>query len=426
MNVGLASLSGLARAVLAFATMVLIARALGPLGRGEFAFLTNLAGLISLLASAGASTALVAARRQRNWDDRMLLTAAFLITAVTGLPLAAGAALMGLVGELSLAAAIAVAAVPLITATSLVAQSAQVRSKYASVLASAAAGPGLALILLAAIWASGSLTTTLSIMIWAIAMIPGLLPVALPLRRAPVDHFFCARSVRRDEFVWFLRRSLSANVPVVAVLLLWRLDVLMIQWFLGSEDVGQYSIAVGIAETIMVLGIGLRSGVVAHLADAERSTVFSTIGPVVRLSAFGMICASVTLLLTAPLVIRLVFGPEYEPAVGPLRALALGVPLLVLHYPLVDLLIAIGRTASLVVPCLALVVFNGVSNAIVLTLGELWMVGATSSVTYLLLFFWVLVIARRDFPISPRQLLWPYMNECRSLIAVLSQRRMPT
>lgn len=402
---------------------VVIARALGPEGRGQFAFASNLAGLVALILSAGASAALVGARRQRAWDDRMLLRGAMVITALSCLPVLIGALVWQIAAGVSASGVTAGVAVPLIVGTTLATQAAQIRSRFVEVLSSVVAGPGLALVLVFVLWSSGNLTVLNALVVWLVTMALGMIPLFIPLGRRDTRLAATRSAARRQEMTWFLRNSLSANIPTVATLLIWRLDILMIQWFKGDEAVGQYSIAVGVAETIMVISIGLRSGLVAHLADLDKHTLFDTLGPVFRAASAAMLLVSCAIAVFAPFVVGLLFGNEYEPAISSLRLLVLGIPFLVLHYPLVDLLVAVGKMRELAIAALSLLLLNFGLNAFVLSIGRIWMVAGSASVTYALLFLWVLKIVKRDFPVTFRRLLWPYTTEWSRMLGIVQIRR---
>ncbi len=422
-NIGLASAAGLSRALFAFGMTVIIARALGPVGRGQFAFATNLAGLASLVLASGAGAALIAGRRQLNWDERQLVQGASAISGLSAILVIIILALSQMLVGLSLNDLMAGLAVPLIVGTTLLAQAAQIRSRFAEVLVSVLLGPGLAVILITLIWRIGHLTISLSLLIWLLTMIPGIAVLYVPMRRNfaslgphEVGH------IHRDT-TWLIKNSLKANVPAIATLFIWRIDLLMIQWFRGDEAVGHYSIAVGVAETLMVVSIGLRTGLVAHLADTDRSQIFEAIGPVFRAASAAMSLVAVTIAILAPVIIRLLFGESFDPATASLRLLVLGIPFLVLHYPLVDLLLSIGKARELTYASISLLLLNFVINSVALKYGDVWMAAAASTMTYVLLFLWVFLIARSEFPVTLRRLLWPYPTEWKRMFSVTRLRK---
>ncbi len=423
-NIGLASVTGASKAVLSFATVVVVARALGPGGRGDFAFVTNFAGLLSLVFSAGATAALVGARRQRDWEENLLIRGAWTVVGLSAALMLLLAVAWHWKSGLTSDSAIAIVSVPVLVAMMLLSQVAQIESRYWRVLSSVLMSSGLAVLGMSVIWWSTSLTLGRALTIWLLTTALGVAFLIAPAKDRKFRYVSSNPTKWKEEKKWFLKQSVFANIPTIATLLIWRLDLIMIEWFQGGVSVGQYSIAVGIAEAIMIFSIGLRSGLVAHLADLDKETLFVKLGPIFRAASAAMSLMALVIALVSPLIVRVVFGSEFEPSISSLRILVLGIPFLVLQYPLVDLLIAVGKTATLARVTVFLVVVNAIVNAVVLSVGDIWLVALVATLTYLLLFFWVFALARDEFSLTLRQLLWPYNSEWSRMLTMLALRRV--
>jgi O-antigen/teichoic acid export membrane protein len=423
-NIGLASITGVSKAVLSFATVVVVARALGPQGRGDFAFVTNFAGVLSLVFSAGATASLVAARRQRDWHERLLIHGAWTIVVLSAVPMLLLAVIWHWTAGMTVNSLVAVTSVPVLVATMMLSQVAQIESHYPKVLLSVLMSSGVAVLAMTVVWLTTGLTLGNALLVWFFTSAVGVATLITRAEDREPRQASLDLAHQKVERQWFVRQSISANIPTIATLLIWRLDLLMIEWFQGGVAVGHYSIAVGIAEAIMIVSIGLRTGLVAHLADLDRDVLFDTVGPIFRAASAAMSLMAIVIVVVSPFIVQVVFGTEFEPAISSMRILVLGIPFLVLQYPLVDVLIAVGKSATLARSTLLFVIANAIANAIVLSVGDIWMVALTATLTYLILFLWVFVLVRREFALTLRQLLWPYSSEWVLMLTLVSGRRV--
>ncbi len=122
-----------------------------------------------------------------------------------------------------------------------------------------------------------------------------------------------------------LRFGIMGHLTNVLGFLNLRLDMLLVNWFLGPAAVGYYSISVMIAEKIWyfpdTLAIVLYPKV-AHSNDLDASAYTSKTG---RLTVLIVGACSVLVLLLGKPVIRLLYTDQFIPAVAPLFILLPGV-----------------------------------------------------------------------------------------------------
>ncbi len=108
----------------------------------------------------------------------------------------------------------------------------------------------------------------------------------------------------------------------------YRLDVLLVNGFLGPAAVGIYGAAVGLAELLWYLpnAVGFVIFPKASATRAEEMNRFTprVFGLTLGLTAVG----AVVLALLGPLLIRIVFGPAFSASYAPLLALLPGIVLL--------------------------------------------------------------------------------------------------
>jgi O-antigen/teichoic acid export membrane protein len=133
-------------------------------------------------------------------------------------------------------------------------------------------------------------------------------------------------SARNEGSVGLLRRmvvfSLKTYVASLAMYLLLRLDTLLVNAYLGKEEAGYYSAATAIADALMVLPIVIGLNLLPRVARdggwKPTAEIFSGVALL-----YGLVC-----LVSVPLArpgIELLFGEDFQPAVSLYYWLAPGV-----------------------------------------------------------------------------------------------------
>jgi O-antigen/teichoic acid export membrane protein len=124
----------------------------------------------------------------------------------------------------------------------------------------------------------------------------------------------------------YARYALSTNASGVALLVLLKLDVPLIQTLAGSRQVGLYAVAVPMAESLLllstVIGVVLLPNSAAGLVDHRRAV------SIAQLAMFAAALVALVLAVAAPLLVTTVFGDMYAGAVPLLWALLPGLVLL--------------------------------------------------------------------------------------------------
>ena len=180
--------------------------------------------------------------------------------------------------------------------------------------------------------------------------------------------------------------GLRAYASGLFAFLVLKSDVVLVKYLRGATETGYYSIAVSLADLLlmlpMVVGTVLfpRLAAAADLRDRWRLTrrVLVVMAPAIPVALL------VTLFATRPLI-RLAYGPAFEAAVPAVAWLLPGIGCMAINMVLMNFFGSCGNPAIVVVsPLLALVV-NVAANLVVIP--SLGFVGAsmTSSVAYALM-----------------------------------------
>jgi O-antigen/teichoic acid export membrane protein len=109
-----------------------------------------------------------------------------------------------------------------------------------------------------------------------------------------------------------LKYGLRVYLATLIAFLVIRLDMLLVNGYLGNEQAGQYAVAVALADAMYILPAVIALNLFAHVArgmGAESSAqVFRSVGLI-----YAVLCiASVPLSIV---VIRAVYGPQFDDAI---------------------------------------------------------------------------------------------------------------
>lgn len=160
------------------------------------------------------------------------------------------------------------------------------------------------------------------------------------LCRQRLPHFGLDWRLLQPETVWQLARvGFWLALLMVTAVLLQRLGILLLGWLGGMAQTGQLAAALRLVEAARLLPAAVLGAVfpllVRQQAAVEGWVRWGLVG-------YGLLAALLLILLARPLVV-LLFGPAYEPAVLPLRLLALGIVPFTFSQPLAAELVAGGR-----------------------------------------------------------------------------------
>ena len=320
--------------VSALVLTVIIARILGPDGRGVY-FLAVLSGtFVALIGEFGSSAAAITFASNRDDALPRLHGAMVGISAASGV--IAFAILVG--GEKLWTATIlpglSTEILVLVAATTPVLVYVQISSALLAGLGrvpllalvrtiSALVAPGVSLLLLW--WHS---TPFFAVLAWTVVSIASACAMGVLAVRAGAGLQSAARAdVRR-----VLGFGLKAQVGTLAHYGFLRLDVLFISGFLGTASVGYYSLASQLAERLTLATSALYNASAAQIGGSARSVAAKLTTRVVRLTLLVLLPVTVLVGVLGTFMIPLLYGDEFRASVTPFILLLPGVLCLAVWY----------------------------------------------------------------------------------------------
>jgi O-antigen/teichoic acid export membrane protein len=333
-------------AILSLGSILIVARELGPEGRGQVALLTTVALLLGNLATAGVQEANANFAAEDPATRRALATNSLLLALVLG-AIAAGAlalllwAVPDAVGDDTSRKMLwaTIAFVPLIILEIYLLYLAQadyafVVTNMAMLLAPAVAFTGNALFALTdvltvrnavAVWLAGQAAST-TLLVWFVARrLAGFGRADLGLARRSLGF------------------GLRAYVGRVMQLGNYRLDQWLLGAISGTRALGLYSVAVAWAEALWYLPTALAVVQRPDLVRSDTRVAGERAARVFRGSILVTAISAVLMIALAPFLCTVLFGGPFRESVGELRVLALGAFGMVAAKLLGNALVARGR-----------------------------------------------------------------------------------
>jgi glycosyltransferase involved in cell wall biosynthesis/O-antigen/teichoic acid export membrane protein len=205
-------------------------------------------------------------------------------------------------------------------------------------------------------------------------------------------------SLRPDrDLLW---RSVAFGVKAygaqVIFYLVLRVDQLMVRGYAGYHQLGLYALATTVAELLWLLTDPLAAALVPHQVRALPQEGHRLSFAMARRSMWISLVAAVGAWLLAPLAVRVVYGPGFAGAVPALRLLLPGVVALAATRPLRTMLLKQGRAVAL-----SLLGFGALCLNVALNVALLPRIGIrgssiASSLCYAALALSYVVLARRQ------------------------------
>jgi O-antigen/teichoic acid export membrane protein len=122
-----------------------------------------------------------------------------------------------------------------------------------------------------------------------------------------------------------------------------RLDVFLIAFFLSPKEVGIYSVAVSTAELIWYVPVAISTVLIPTIAGSSRETSKALTYNTFRKMLIPFIIMSLVLLFSGKFLIRFLYGEQFLPAFMPLALLLPGVFLMAASGPFGDYIAGSGK-----------------------------------------------------------------------------------
>jgi O-antigen/teichoic acid export membrane protein len=237
--------------------------------------------------------------------------------------------------------------------------------------------------------------------------------------------FYLHRSERLTlSFHWKLFKAtmsygLKSYFANVIQFLNYRLDLLLVSFFIGTVAVGWYSVAVNFAEVLWYVPTSIGTILFPHVANSSEQSANIMTARISRQTLLLMTLASGVVALISPYIIPLVFGPEFSPAINALLILLPGV-----------LLFSLAKIIGNDFSGRGLVVTNGIVSAIALGLNialnvilipRMGINGAalSSTITYSIATILLIGLFSRHAKVSWTRLVFPENGDIKDLSKIL-------
>ncbi len=400
---------------------IILARALGPSGKGIYALAVLVAGLLLTFVHAGAGSAAVHHYGKRKLSLAEIVPALFWLSLVLGMasvglyvvlsPWLLITVLRNVQPELAL---LAVSAVPL-----------GILARYLNYVQLARnqimgynivfVAPTLATLLgLGALMVAGELTAAGAVYVWVASQaVQCAVAAALALRGIPLS-WRASRSAVRS----LLSYGVRVQMVLIANQLHYRGDLLILGFFRPPSEVGLYTIAVGIG-TMLAFLPGAVGVVLFRRVSASDETASTASAMACRMTLLIMVGAAAVMAAVVPWLVPLLYGREFIPSIVGIWALLPGIVGLGLFKVLGSDLMGRGRPGLVgTYSFITLAINVGVNLLLIPRYG---FVGAAlaSTVSYSLLGFMALVSFVRQTGISPGEVLVPRLADARKALAGL-------
>lgn len=404
--------------VIGFASSVILARTLGPAGRGALAAIIVPLGLLPYVLALGLPT-FTSRGIAAGGDVREIVgTAGLMATAIGVVGVVPCIAFLGGFAGSNHGARevllVGFALLPVTLYAGILSDAGWGLQQWNRVTAQRLIPPVTVLIGYIVLLALGAMSAATA---GAVVVAGGLLSIApfLPVaRRSWPPRFSVARAkeaLHFSGFAWLIQTSQLLNH---------RLDQLMMVPLVSRRELGLYAIAVTVSGVTNMLSPAIGTVLYPKLAAGENIDIARALRRgIAAVAASGALCAA-----AAPLAVPLVFGASFSAAVPMLLIL------LVANVPLAGAnILASAYTArpKIALASMSEVAANAVTiGGLLLVLPGLGGVGAAivSLVAYLVNFVWLLVMARRDFGGQFRHYLLVTRGDLSELRARLARSRL--
>ncbi|QSR16204.1 oligosaccharide flippase family protein [Novosphingobium sp. KA1] len=302
-------------------TAPILAHALGPQGRGQLAAILQPLALASAVAAVGVPSA-VTYYIARSGPAEQIIRSALKIAAV--MTLLVGAILIAysarLAGEIGINRITMLAIWALFLPNALISiRRAHVQGlrQYFTLDLERVLIAGVRVVIIIGLWLAGVQSVT----IFASAyMLPGLC-AALMLRLPRNEKTTEPKEVITFTSQAFLKYSLLSSFGTIANAMSARLDQALMPAVVPVAELGYYSVAVAVAEISTILTLVAARNV---LAEASAGWSVWKIAKHVLIGGIGQLVLILTISISLPYVMPIVFGADFGPAIGLIRILLLG------------------------------------------------------------------------------------------------------
>jgi O-antigen/teichoic acid export membrane protein len=321
LNINLVFLAYVANYLLAFAAGVLITRALGPTGRGDYQIFLVAVSITQAVVGLGMNVSSIYHIGKKAFNLRDIVSNTQFVVlasvAVSGILVLVATPIFGSqLLDKDVPYWLFVFAVPLFVNFNILTAILQGESRFLEMNLMVLARPLGLLILVAAGMAAGGLSIGSVLAFWLIAslatMLLGLALVGfrnLDLRTVVWPRW----RILREQ----VRFGVQGQIGNLLQLLNYRLDSLLVLAFVNAAGVGFYAVGVAMTESIWFIANAVAVVLLPWLTAAKSEDAAALTPLVCRQTLWVSLVAAVGLGLLSPVLVEALFGSEFGPAVAP-------------------------------------------------------------------------------------------------------------
>jgi O-antigen/teichoic acid export membrane protein len=247
--------------------------------------------------------------------------------------------------------------------------------------------------------ATGSITVGNNIVAW---MFTNILPLFLLVWPSRATRF--STDDVGSAVLQLLKFAVRANIATMSILAMWKIDQLIVGSRRGYAELGLYSVAVAVAEIVLVAAPAFRSALLPHHSMSEAD-LSDAVARVTRVVLAATVVASIGLAAVGYELLVLLYGPHYGQTYPAMLLLLPGVALFVLHFPLFDYIAARRGVRALTIMGIGGVAFNVSADYVLLGHYSYVAAAVISSITYAIVFATCLVLFVRQSGIGVREVV---------------------
>lgn len=317
--------------LLNFAKSIIIHRLLGPLGKGQFALITQIPRLLTTLGSLGigTSTLYYTGRKKHKLTD--IISTSLLVAAFLGLILILLFYLLFdylpvfLLRDLKLdQILIASLIIPFglinIYSSSILLGS-QRTPKAARLWILSSASMIFYLVLFNVVWKQGVMGAVAALVLSTVTV--SAVSIAYLLQQARIQF-----RISKDYLKQTISYGLKAHLGACAQFLNYRLDIFFVQYYLGFTQLGYYTLAVALAELLWDLPFSVSTALFQKVSSSTETDANKLTPLICRNTFFLMLLVTSGVFLLGEVIIRIAYSPAFLPSALPLRILLPGILIL--------------------------------------------------------------------------------------------------
>jgi O-antigen/teichoic acid export membrane protein len=416
-------------ALLQFASILFISRVLGPEGAGTYAVALLLPRLLSQLLNVGLPSANVYYLASKQFALMQVWTASrdlVLIMSVLGLVIASISIV--LIGSKAFPGVdprllfLAMLIFPTSLMNGVLASLYQALQNFRAYNLLVLIQPTFALLLLVVLWGTSNFSIT-TILIATAAAHAAALAVGLVMIRKVVN--ILAPSIDPRGYLFqALRYGIKTHMGNLVSFLNYRMDIFLVNFFVGPVGTGLYSIAVQLVEQLWMISQAVSIVLLPRLSsmvgdDSGRRALTAVIA---RFVLWGTLLGAGMLAAVATPLIEGLFGAEFRGAIPVLMILLPGVVLLSCGRVLANSLAARGLVGVNLVLAIVALVVNLIGNVLLIPILGILGAALATTTAYITILLLQLIVQKRVSGIIWWQVLIPMPEDFRRIKAIVTRK----